>query len=68
MLLCADFFEDTIPGELSKHLECVCMHMDLHLFIANLVVSLSVSTRRHMLESLKSLMAMDTVISSNTLM
>ena len=67
MLLCADSSEDTIPEELSKHLLAMCLHGDLHLFISNLVVS-AVLRRKHKLESLKSLISMDTFISSNTLM
>ena len=57
----------TIPEELSKYLDCAWI-WGLHSFVVNLVVSLSVLMRRHTLKSLKSSMAMDTVISSNTLM
>ena len=63
----ADSSDDTIPEELSKHVEYV-WDGDIHLFIANLMVSFSVSRRRHNMESLNSLMAKDTAISSNTLM
>ena len=67
MFVCADSSEDTIPEELSKHLERV-LDKDLHKFIAHLNASYTVSIRRHMLESSKSLMAMNTVISFNRLM
>ena len=43
----------------------MCLYGDLHLFIANLVVS-SISRRRHKFESLESLISIDTVTSSNT--
>ena len=59
----------TIIEELTKYLDCawnIHCAWNLHLFVVNLVISLPVSSRRHMLQSLKSSMTIFSVISFNT--